>query len=178
MAKQKTSGQPKRPAPKPQREVDKLFARYAAYHQNSTNKLLQIIFVPLFLLGIYGLLWAIPFPKITFLGKYADHLNFASFLMAVCVFMYYRLSPVLSYFILFTFFFYSLIISQLLVWQENAGGALWQVCLVFTVIGLAGMLIGYAAEKKNPGVEVKLSHILIAPIYLWHLALNKFSIKF
>ncbi|RCH56681.1 hypothetical protein DJ568_02155 [Mucilaginibacter hurinus] len=162
---------------KQQRHIDQLFAEYTAYHQHPTNKLLQVIFIPLFILGLFGLVWAIPFPHLKFLGERNDMFNWASVLIGVSIYFYYRLSPVISYFILFTLFILSYIITLIQQFQPN-GSALWQVSLLILIIGVTGIWLGYAAEKKNPGFGVRLKHIFIAPAYLWHIVLNKFSVKY
>lgn len=178
MAKQKIAQKINNPVPKHDRTIDRLFAQYAAYHQHPTNKLLQKIFVPLFFFGLFALVWAIPFPHLNFLGRYNGFVNWASFLIAFSIYYYYKLSPVLSYFILFTFFGFSYGIIQLERWQHVGGGRLWEVGLVLFIGSLIGMFIGYGADKKDPGYFIRLKHIFTAPAFLWHLILNKFSIKF
>ncbi|RYZ99401.1 MAG: DUF962 domain-containing protein [Sphingobacteriaceae bacterium] len=174
MAKQATPSKANTSAPKQDREVDKLFAQYAAYHQHPINRLLQKIFVPLFCFGLLGLVWATPFPHLAFLGRYAGYINWASLLIGIAIYYYYKLSPVLSYFILFTVFGFSYGIISLEKWEAAGGPKLWQVSLLIFAAALVGISIGYVAEKKNPQLITRIKQLIIAPLYLWHLVVNKF----
>src|SRR5580700_10645698 len=91
----------------PKRPVDIYFDKYAESHQTSTNKLIHWICVPLIVFSLLGLVWAIPFPHINFLGRFNGFFNWASFLIAFSVYYYYKLSPVLSYLMLLIVFSFS-----------------------------------------------------------------------
>lgn len=162
----------------PLRPVDKLFEAYAADNSTPTNKILQWFFVPLFAFGLFALVWSLPFPHIAFLGKYNGFINWASFLLAITIYAYYKLSPVLSYFILFTLFGFSYLIIQLEYMQKAGGAALWQVSLIIFTVGLLGYFIATMAENKQIGIVKKLKNLLIAPLYLWHLLWRKVSVKY
>src|SRR5580692_9131316 len=95
------------------RPVDAYFAQYAESHQNPTNKLIHWICVPLIVFSLFGLIWAIPFPYIKFLGQYNGFLNWASFLVAFSCYYYYKLSAVLSYLMLIVLFAFSYGIIEL-----------------------------------------------------------------
>jgi hypothetical protein len=176
VAKQKVS--PRKEPAVPARPVDKLFAAYAADNSTSANKTLQWFFVPLFAFGLFALVWSLPFPHIGFLGKYNGFINWASFLLAVIIYMYYKLSPVLSYFILFTLFGFSYLIIQLEYMQKAGGAALWQVSLIMLAVGLLGYFTATIAESRQISIVKKLKNLLIAPLYLWHLLWSKVSVKY
>src|ERR1700761_3614988 len=112
------------------RPVDKYFVQYSGHHQNPTNQLIHWICVPLIVFSIFGLLWAIPFPHLKFLGAYNGYFNWASFAIAFSIYYYYKLSPVLSYFMLLVLMIFSFGVIQLADWQTAGGPALWQVCIV------------------------------------------------
>ena len=78
------------------RQVDVYFAQYSENHQNPTNKLIHWICVPLIVFSLFGLIWAIPFPHLNFLGSYNGFFNWDSFLIAFAIYYYYKLSPMLS----------------------------------------------------------------------------------
>ena len=67
------------------RPVDIYFDKYAESHQNPTNKLIHWVCVPLIVFSLLGLVWAIPFPYIKFLGQYNGFVNWASFLIAFSI---------------------------------------------------------------------------------------------
>lgn len=90
------------------RIIDILFAQYAESHQNATNRLIHWVCVPLIVFSIIGLVTAIPFPQLNFLGKYNMYINWFSFVMAASIYYYTKLSPMLS--ILCCFFLVHVII--------------------------------------------------------------------
>ncbi|RYY35589.1 MAG: DUF962 domain-containing protein [Sphingobacteriaceae bacterium] len=177
MAKQKSYQKKVTPAA-PVRPVDELFSGYAVDNSTPANKTLQWFFVPLFAFGFFAFVWSLPFPHIPFLGKYNGFINWASFLLAVAIYAYYKLSPVLSYFILFTLFGFSYLIIQLEYMQKAGGSALWQVSLIILVVGFLGYFTATLAESRQIGIFKKLKNLLIAPLYLWHLIWRKVSVKY
>lgn len=160
------------------RPVDKYFAKYAESHQDHTNKLIHWICVPLIVFSLFGLVWAIPFPHIGFLGRYNGYVNWASFLIAFVIYYYYRLSPVLSYAMLLILFMFSAAITGLEQFQSSGGFPMWQVCLVIFVLAWAGQFIGHKIEGKKPSFLDDLKFLLIGPIWLLHFLFNKAGIPY
>src|SRR5476651_1508370 len=103
------------------RPVDIYFDKYAESHQNETNEQIHWICVPTIVFSLLGLVWAIPFPHIGFLGQYNSYVNWATFLIGFAVFYYYRLSPVLSYFMLLVIFFFTYMTVVLEQWGKTGG---------------------------------------------------------
>jgi uncharacterized membrane protein YGL010W len=160
------------------RPVDIYFAKYAESHQNPTNKLIHWICVPLIVFSLFGLLWAIPFPYLKFLGSYNGYFNWASFLIAFSIYYYYKLSPVLSYFMLLVLMIFSFSVIELAEWQKAGGPALWMVCLLVFVLSWVGQFIGHNIEGKKPSFLDDIKFLLIGPIWLLHFILKKFSVKY
>lgn len=160
------------------RPVDIYFDKYAESHQNPTNKLIHWICVPLIVFSLLGLVWAIPFPYLKFLGSYNGFFNWASFLIAFAVYYYYKLSPVLSYLMLLIVFAFSYGIIELVAWQKGGGPPLWQSCLVIFVASWAGQFIGHKIEGKKPSFFDDLKFLLIGPIWLLHFILKKIGLKY
>ncbi len=161
-----------------QRPVDVYFAQYSESHQNPTNKLIHWICVPLIVFSIMGLLWAIPFPHLRFLGQYNGFFNWASFLIAFSIYYYYKLSPVLSYFMLLLLMGLSYGVIQLAEWEKAGGPALWLVCLVLFILSWIGQFMGHKIEGKKPSFLDDLKFLLIGPAWLMHFILKKFSIRY
>jgi uncharacterized membrane protein YGL010W len=151
-----------------QRPVDIYFDKYAESHQNHTNELIHWICVPAIVFSLLGLVWSIPFPHIQFLGGFNGYFNWASFLIAFAVFYYYKLSPVLSYFMI-------IVLEQ---WGKTGGPALWLSCLVLFVLAWAGQFIGHKIEGKKPSFFDDLKFLLIGPIWLLHFVLIKLKIRY
>ncbi len=160
------------------RPIDLLFAEYSTYHQNPVNRLLHWIFVPLLLFSIIGLVTAIPFPHLAFLGKYNMFINWFSFLLAGSIYYYLRLSPLLSYLMLFMIGIMYFFIVQLEYIEQGGGPALWQVSLCILAVSLIGKFIGYKIEGKMPPFLSSLKFLFIGPIWLLHLILRKFNLKY
>ncbi|GAA4903314.1 Mpo1-like protein [Mucilaginibacter defluvii] len=155
-----------------QRKVQQLFVAYEAAHRHPVNKVVSYIATPLLFFGLFALVWAIPFPHIDFLGQYNGFVNWASFVLAVSVFCYYRLSPVLSYFILFTYFAFSFFIIKLEHWEQAGGPAFHIVPLIITIAGIIAMMIAEGFEQMKPATSIRLQNLLIGPLYLWYLILK------
>ncbi|TWJ04583.1 putative membrane protein YGL010W [Mucilaginibacter frigoritolerans] len=160
------------------RPVDIYFDKYAESHQNHTNKTIHWICVPLIVFSLLGLVWAIPFPYLKFLGSYNGFFNWASFLIAFSIYFYYKLSPVLSYLMLLIIFAFCYGIMELDAIQKAGGPALWLVCLVLFVVSWIGQFIGHKIEGKKPSFLDDLKFLLIGPIWLLHFILKKVKLKY
>ena len=161
------------------RPVDVYFDKYSESHQNHTNEIIHWICVPAIVFSLFGLIWAIPFPYLEFLGKYNGYVNWASFLIAFAIYYYYKLSPVLSYFMLLLIMFFSAGIVSLEKMHNTAGWPqMWQVCLGIFVIAWIGQFIGHKIEGKKPSFFDDIKFLLIGPIWLLHFILKKAKIKY
>ena len=162
----------------PKSEIDILFDKYAESHQDPTNKLIHWICVPLIVFSILGLVWTIPFPHLEFLGKYNGFVNWASFLIAFSIYYYYRLSPVMSYFMLLSVFVMSFLIVQLEKVEASGGPAVWLVCAVIFVLAWIGQFIGHKIEGKKPSFLDDVKFLLIGPIWLIHFICKKIGVRY
>lgn len=160
------------------REIDVLFDKYAESHQNPTNKLIHWICVPLIVFSLLALVWAIPFPQLAFLGKYNGFVNWASFLIAFAIYYYYKLSPVMSYFMLLAVFIMSFFIVMLEKWEQSGGPAMWVSALVIFVLSWAGQFFGHKVEGKKPSFLDDVKFLLIGPIWLLHFICKKIGLKY
>ena len=160
------------------REIDVLFDKYSENHQNPTNKLIHWVCVPLIVFSIIGLVSAIPFPHIGFLGKYNMYINWFSFLMAATMYYYLKLSPILSYFMLFFFGICYFFVIQLEYVDQAGGIALWQSSLIIFVLAWMGQFIGHKIEGKKPSFLDDLKFLLIGPLWLLHFLLKKLKINY
>ncbi|WP_291402889.1 Mpo1-like protein [Daejeonella sp.] len=161
------------------RLVDVYFDKYSESHQNHTNEIIHWICVPSIVFSLFGLIWAIPFPHIELLGKYNGYVNWASFLIAFSIYYYYKLSPVLSYFMLLLIMFFSAGIVTLEKMHNTAGWPqMWEVCLGIFVLAWIGQFIGHKIEGKKPSFLDDLKFLLIGPIWLLHFVLKKVKIKY
>jgi uncharacterized membrane protein YGL010W len=160
------------------RPVDIYFDKYAESHQNETNEIIHWICVPTIVFSLLGLVWAIPFPHLNFLGQFNGYFNWASFLIAFAIYYYYKLSPMLSYFMLILIFAFTYMIIVLEQWSKTGGPALWLSCLVLFVLAWAGQFIGHKIEGKKPSFFDDLKFLLIGPIWLLHFILIRLKVRY
>lgn len=159
-------------------KVDVLFDKYAESHQNHTNEMIHWICVPLIVFSLLGLVWAIPFPHLAFLGKYNGFVNWASFLIAFSVYYYYKLSPIMSYLMLLLICLMSFFIVMLEKWELAGGPAVWLVCAVIFIGAWIGQFIGHKIEGKKPSFLEDVKFLLIGPIWLLHFICKKIGLKY
>ena len=161
------------------RPIDLYFDKYAESHQNHTNEVIHWICVPLIVFSLFGLVWAIPFPHLEFLGKYNGFVNWASFLIAFAIYYYYKLSPVLSYVMLLIIMIFSAgIVGLEKLHNINGWPKMWQVCLIIFVISWIGQFIGHKIEGKKPSFFDDIKFLLIGPIWLLHFVFKKVGIRY
>ncbi len=124
----KNSNKTKTPSPAIPTGVEFYFDKFAASHQNPATKLIYTIFIPLLVFSVFVLAWCIQFPYIKFLGRYNADFNWSSVLLAIMVYYYIKLSPVLGYFILFVLLlFFRAITYNLALVQTSGGMQLWAI---------------------------------------------------
>lgn len=161
------------------RKVDVYFDKYAESHQNHTNEIIHWICVPLIVFSLFGLIWAIPFPQLQFLGTKAGYVNWASFLIAFSIYYYYRLSPVLSYAMLVIIMIFSAgIVTLERLHRLDGWPEMWQVCLIIFILAWVGQFIGHKIEGKKPSFLDDLRFLLIGPIWLLHFLFKRVGIRY
>jgi hypothetical protein len=124
-----------------QRPVDGYYEEYDAVYQRMSLRPVAYLSVILMMFGLMAVVWAIPFPPIAFLGKYKGYINWASFLIAAGIYYYLRLSPLVSYLLLFVLLAFSYIIIALEQWQKQGGAPLLAAGAIALFVGLLGQLL-------------------------------------
>lgn len=168
------------PVQEVKRPVDQYFENLNANFQNPTNRIFQIIFLPLFFFGLMGLIWMIPFPQFDFLVKLGWHtfLNWGSFFIAVLIYYYLKLSPTLSYAVLLCIGIMSYFIVQLEYIERDGGPSVLLVSGVITAVSLAALWWGKSKENKAISLGEFWTLISVGPIWLWHFVFRKVKLKY
>lgn len=160
-----------------ERPVDRYFREYEEAHQDRVNQIIYYICIPTLAFSVFGLIWSIPFPHLAFLGVYNGYFNWASFVIAIAIYFYLKLSPIISYFILFVLLGFSYGIMELVTWQQAGGPALWSLCISVFIPSISALLIGNGREPQYSKNGLNIKSLLIAPAYLLNQLLNKLRIK-
>lgn len=168
------------PVSEVKRPVDQYFENLNLHFQDPINRIVQIIFLPLFFFGIMGVIWMIPFPQFDFLVKLGWHtfLNWGSFFIAIAIYCYLKLSPTLSYAVLLCIGIMSYFIVQL-EYVERDGGP--SVLLISSLIALIALMVLWLAKSKEKGtISFKqfCQFLAVGPIWLWHFAFQKMKLKY
>ena len=162
----------------PKRPVDVLFDQYAESHQNSTNKLVHWICVPLIVFSLLGLIWQIPFPHLSFLGSYNGFFNWASFLLAFSLYYYFTLSPTLFFLMIWVVGLMSYIIVKIEHAVGLGTGTAYAIYATIFIAAWIGQFIGHKIEVKKPSFLDDVKFLLIGPIWLLHFICRKVGIKY
>jgi len=159
--------------PTPPRPIANYFKQYVQAYPPGRGRTLQIVSAYIMLLGLLGIFWAMPFPNLRWLGSYNGFINWASVFMAVVVYAYYRLSPVLSYLILMVMFAFTYGISQSQVWQKAGGPELASVSGMVLFAALILWLISCKLTTRQELVAGYVKMLFIAPLWPLHLLFGK-----
>jgi uncharacterized membrane protein YGL010W len=166
------------PVAKPEETAaERYLNAYALSHQDPVNKVIHYICVPLLMFSLFGLLWAIPFPAFKVLGTYNGYFNWASFAIAIAVYYYLRISPLVSYTMLFVLLGFSYIIMSLLSWQALGGPPMWQFCVSVFIPSLCLLLIGNSREKTFSQYGLNIKSLPMAPVSLMYTLLRVLRIN-
>lgn len=145
-------------------------SEYGESHQNTVNKAIHWICVPLILWSIIALLWSIPVPAL--LVRYG--LNWAYLVLAAALIYYVFLSPALAIGMLLVVYVMVYITGQL---DADKGlPDLWQIALGVFVVAWIGQFIGHKIEGKKPSFLKDIQFLLIGPIWLLHFIYRRLGI--
>lgn len=158
------------------RKIDQLFAEYGESHQNSTNKTIHWICVPLIFLSVVGLIASIPSTFVrSILGENNPYANWAAMALILVVVYYVSLSIPLSIGMMF-FCVLCLVIVNIIV-RINAA-PLWAVSLIIFFVAWIGQFYGHKIEGKKPSFFKDVQFLLIGPAWLMHFLYKRVGIPY
>ncbi|UBB89778.1 DUF962 domain-containing protein [Candidatus Kaistella beijingensis] len=156
------------------RKIDHLFSEYAESHQNSTNKTIHWICVPLILWSILGFISLIPSPHI-----FIEYFGMISIVSLVAIFLvtffYFRLSWRIALIMVFIMFLMEHLVYFINIEFQHKS---WIFFLSVFVLSWIGQFYGHKIEGKKPSFLKDLQFLLVGPIWLLHFILKKFGIKY
>lgn len=141
----------------PSRRIDELLAHYGLSHQNPVNERIHFAAIPLIMLSLLGLLWAL-------------HPVAAYAFVTASLVYYARLSAV--------FFVTMLLISLLaLAWVKLMGGAVFMVSAAVFVGAWVMQFIGHKIEGKKPSFFEDLQYLWVGPLFVLSKLFVKLGIR-
>lgn len=156
------------------RKIDHLFSEYAESHQNSTNKTIHWICVPLIFWSILGFISLIPSPHI-----FIEYFGMISIVSLVAIFLvtffYFRLSWRIALIMVFIMFLMEHLVYFINIEFQHKS---WIFFLSVFVLSWIGQFYGHKIEGKKPSFLKDLQFLLVGPIWLLHFILKKFGIKY
>lgn len=127
--------------------------------------------------GIYfsllGLSWSIPFPHLAFLGQYNSYFNWASFVIAFSIYYYSKLSPTLSYLMLFVTLVFTYSITEINKLELNTEKITSQLYLFILLTCVLLQFATFKTTTKSYTLKMRLLFILIGPIWVINFLLKK-----
>lgn len=156
------------------RNVDRLLVAYGESHQNSTNKMIHWICVPLILFSIVGLMMAIPWV----LDVKSWWSNWAGVVALIAVLYYLRLSWRLTVgfiLVMFCFLQFNMAIYR---WLDFQTSLFVYFNLGVFILAWIGQFIGHKIEGKKPSFLQDLQFLLIGPAWLMHFIFKKAGIEY
>jgi len=159
------------------KSIEQLIEEYGESHQNSTNKAIHWICVPLIMLSLLALISMIPFPihDITLFSINGEKvfLNWTIIFLLFAVIFYLRLSISIAVGMLFI----AIGMIASINWIELFDPTIWRLSLSIFVIAWIGQFIGHKIEGKKPSFFEDLQFLLIGPAWLLSFIYKKIGIR-
>jgi uncharacterized membrane protein YGL010W len=154
------------------RTVEQWLSEYGDSHQNSANKTLHWICVPIIVVSLIGLLWSLPVPRV--FSEISPLLNWGTVVLAAGVLYYLSMSWSLA--LGMALFVAAVTVSIL--WLERLPWPLWSVCLALFVVAWIGQFIGHHYEGKRPSFLADVQFLMIGPLWLLSFIYRKLRIPY
>ncbi|WP_276366452.1 Mpo1-like protein [Chryseolinea sp. H1M3-3] len=158
------------------RKIDQLLAEYGESHQNSTNKTIHWICVPLIFFSIVGLVASIPSNAVQFvLGEGNPYANWAAVVLILVLIYYVSLSIPLS---IGMMLFGVLCLFTVNLISRLITAPLWVVSLIIFFVAWIGQFYGHKVEGKKPSFLKDIQFLLIGPAWLMHFIYKRLGIPY
>jgi uncharacterized membrane protein YGL010W len=159
------------------KSIEQWIEEYGESHQNSTNKAIHWICVPLIMLSLLALISIIPFPihDIVLFGINGEKvlLNWTIIFLLFAVIFYLRLSIAIAMGMLLI----AIGMIASINWIELFDPTIWKLSLSIFVIAWIGQFVGHKIEGKKPSFFEDLQFLLIGPAWLLSFIYKKMGIR-
>lgn len=152
--------------------IHSLLNEYGESHKNHTNKTIHWICVPLIVMSIIGLLWAIPTPAVfDEIGK--GWLNWGTIFVGLAFIYYIVLSVPLTVGMIFVAG--GMVVANYAIASQ---APIWLVSIIIFVGAWIGQFIGHNIEGKKPSFLKDVQFLMIGPLWLLSFIYRKVGIKY
>lgn len=151
--------------------IDDWLTLYGRDHQNSTNKFIHWVCVPVILFSVLGLFMQIPFPYIA-----NGWVNVATIFLVLALLFYLRLSiPIFLGMIVVGGL--AIFLNRILMNELGVRNHLYFSIALFVVAWIF-QFIGHKIEGQKPSFFEDMQFLLIGPIWLLHFLYKKVGIPY
>ena len=157
------------------KKIDALLLEYGESHQNSTNKTIHWICVPLIFFSVVGLIASIPSEPLQRLMDGNPYANWATLALVLVVIYYVSLSIPLAVGMML-FGVLCIYCVNLIVRLDFA--PLWLVSIIIFVAAWIGQFYGHKVEGKKPSFLKDIQFLMIGPAWLMHFIYKKIGIPY
>lgn len=154
------------------RTINQWLSEYGESHQNSTNKLLHWICVPLIVFSLLGMFWSISTPAV--FDSLPFRFNWAGLIIVLAMAYYLFISPSLAIGMLVVVFLLLAIFN----WMDSLSVPVWLLSLVIFIAAWIGQFIGHHVEGKRPSFFKDVQFLLIGPLWLLSFLYRKLGIPY
>ena len=154
------------------RPIQSWLDEYGESHRTHTNKSIHWICVPLIMLSIIGLLWAIPVPR-----AWAARSAFFNWgvVVAVAALIYYY---ALAWRLALGMTLVTAVMIFIVYGVSLSAAPLWLVWAIVFVLAWIGQFIGHKIEGKKPSYFKDLQFLLIGPLWLLAFVYRRLSLVY
>jgi len=154
------------------RTADFWLDRYSRHHRHRLNRVLHSVAVPLAVVGVTGLLWALPVPAA--FTDISPALNWGTAFLLSAVVYYFILSIPLAIGLLPFVLATTGILGRL----EGLAPALWQISLTLFLAALVLQALGHLLEGGRLRVLEDLHYLMIGPVWMMAGAFRRLGIPY
>lgn len=154
------------------RGIQSWLDEYSESHRNPVNKRLHWVCVPLIMLSLVGLLWAIPVPAGW--AAASPFLNWGALFMLLALVYYY----VLAWRLALGMTIVVIVVALILHGASRLPVALWLLSVIVFVLAWIGQFIGHKIEGRKPSFFRDIQFLLIGPLWLLAFVYRRTSIAY
>ncbi len=154
------------------RTADFWLDRYSRHHRYWLNRVLHAVAIPLAVIGVTGLLWALPVPAA--FTEISPALNWGTAFLLAAVVYYFILSIPLAIGLLPFVLATTGILGRL----DALAPALWQTSLTLLLAAVLLQAIGHLRDGGRLRVLEDLHYLMIGPVWMMAAAFRRLGIPY